>query len=323
MNGRIGIDLGGTKIEGIVLDPSGEVVDRQRQATPRNSYPETVRALIDLALRLDPTERFGIGIGTPGSWVPAAGVMQNCNSTWLNSRRLLPDLNQALGGRVRIANDADCFALSEAHGGSAEGREVVFGAILGTGVGGGVVVRGKLLAGPNGLAGEWGHTPMVHTKPPLPVRVCYCGRNDCVETFLSGPGLLQTHHVLWPEEVDGPQSGQAVYARAELAAAPGDWCSEGASSGEADEYVEHARATLRVWCRMLAANLARIVNTLDPHAIVLGGGLSQMTEIYPAVRGLMAAHVFGEVFETELLPPRFGAASGVRGAAWLWGPDER
>ena len=220
MNNRIGIDLGGTKIEGIVLGSGGEIVARERLETPRNNYSETVRALIDLALRLDPTEQVRIGIGTPGSWVASTGVMQNCNSTWLNRQPLLSDLNQALGGRVRIANDADCFALSESHGGSAEGRGVVFGVILGTGVGGGIVANGQLLTGPNGLAGEWGHTPLLQTEPALPSRACYCGRNDCIETFLSGPGLLETHHVLWPEEAEAPETAQAVYQRAELAEAP-------------------------------------------------------------------------------------------------------
>ncbi len=323
MSNRIGIDLGGTKIEGVVLGAGSEIVERIRVATPRNDYAETVRAITELALRLDPAGQAGIGVGTPGSWVAATGTMQNCNSTWLNQRPLLSDLNQTLGGRVRIANDADCFTLSEVHGGAAEGRGVVFGVILGTGVGGGIVVNGRLLSGPNGLAGEWGHTPLVQTEPALPSRICYCGRNDCVETYLSGPGLLATHHALWPEVSEPPRSGQAVYERAELSAAARGWWSDGVEIEAADGPVAHARAALRVWCRMLAVNLARVVNTLDPDAFVLGGGLSQMTEIYPVVRELMAPHVFGEVFETELLAPRFGAASGVRGAAWLWAQGER
>lgn len=324
MSDRIGIDLGGTKIEGIVLSDSGEIGERIRIETPRNDYQETVRAIADLVMRLDPSGQAKIGVGTPGSWVAATGTMQNCNSTWLNRQPLLLDLNRVLTGRVRIANDADCFVLSEAHGGSAEGRGVVFGVILGTGVGGGVVVDGHLLAGPNGLAGEWGHTPLVQTESALPSRACYCGRLDCVETFLSGPGLLQTHRVFWPEEVDPPGTGRAVYERAELAGAASHWWeTDIADRTGMDGWVGHARATLSAWCRMLAANLARVVNTLDPHAIVLGGGLSQMAEIYPVVRLLMKPHVFGDVFETELMPPRFGAASGVRGAAWLWEADER
>jgi predicted NBD/HSP70 family sugar kinase len=219
---------------------------------------------------------------------------------------------------VRIANDADCFTLSETHGGSAAGRSVVFGVILGTGVGGGLVVDGRLHSGANGLAGEWGHTPLVQTAPGMPSRLCYCGRLNCVETFLSGPGLLASHQQLWPEERERPDSAEAVYTQAAIRQAEVGW-QNGASARERSEsHVTRARATLSIYCEMLAANLARIVNTLDPHVIVLGGGLSQMTAIYPVVRGLMAEHVFGEVFETELVPPRFGASSGVRGAAWLW-----
>jgi fructokinase len=321
MIARIGIDLGGTKIEGIRLEADGEISGRLRRETPRNDYPATVAAIVDLALELDPARELKIGVGTPGSWVARQGRMQNCNSTWLNRKPLLDDLNRALDGRVRIANDADCFALSEAHGGSADGGGIVFGVILGTGVGGGLVVDGRLLAGPNGLSGEWGHTPLVQTEPGLPSRTCYCGRTDCVETFLSGPGLLLTHQTLWPQETDGPPSAQVVYERAALAAAPAEWW-------RLDDVPEpdaraRARVTLITYCRMLGANLARIVNTLDPHVIVFGGGLSQMREMYPAVRAFMAAHVFGEVFDTELRPPRFGAASGVRGAAWLWSASER
>lgn len=320
MRARIGIDLGGTKIEGIRLEPDGEVSERLRVDTPRNDYDATVTGIVALAERLDPDRLLKIGVGTPGSWVARQGRMQNCNSTWLNRRPLLDDLNNALDGRVRIANDADCFVLSEAHGGNADGGGIVFGVILGTGVGGGLVVDGRLLAGPNGLAGEWGHTPLVQTEPDLPSRTCYCGRTDCVETFLSGPGLLLTHQTLWSGEADGPVSAQAVYERAALAGAPADWWQLDDSSGS--DAQARAQLTLRTWCRMLAANLGRIVNTLDPHVIVFGGGLSQMLECYPAVRALMAGHVFGDVFDTELKPPRFGAASGVRGAAWLWSESE-
>jgi fructokinase len=254
--------------------------------------------------------------------------MQNCNSTWLNGRPLLTDLNQLLGGRVRIANDADCFALSEAHGGSGEGMTTVFGVILGTGVGGGIVVDGRLLQGPNGLAGEWGHTPLVQTESALPARRCYCGRENCVETFLSGPGLLAIHLTLWPAAADPPLSAEAIYRQADLASVALNWWNaadredDGAENGPESD-ARPARLSLLVWCRLLAANLARIVNTLDPDVIVLGGGLSQMREIYPVVRAMMEAQVFGEVFETELLPPRFGATSGVRGAAWLWAQDEQ
>ncbi len=320
MKARIGIDLGGTKVEGIRLEPDGAVSARLRVDTPKNDYPATVSAIVDLAGALDPDRRLKIGVGTPGSWVAARGQMQNCNSTWLNRRPLLSDLNAALEDRVRIANDADCFALSEAHGGSAGSEGIVFGVILGTGVGGGIVMDGRLVAGPNGLAGEWGHTPLVQTEPGLPPRTCYCGRTDCVETFLSGPGLLLTHRTLWAEENDGPDSAETVYERAALPADPGVWWDT--SDPSAPDARDRARLTLHTWCRMLGANLARVVNTLDPHVIVLGGGLSGMRAVYPAIRACMAPHVFGEVFETRLLAPRFGAASGVRGAAWLWGESE-
>jgi fructokinase len=311
---RIGIDLGGTKIEGILLEANGEISRRLRVDTPKNDYAATVDALVDMAHALDPTRSAKVGVGAPGSWIAARGQMQNCNSTWLNRRPLLEDLNQALEGRVKIANDADCFTLSEAHGGNAGGGGIVFGVILGTGVGGGLVVDGQLLAGPNGLVGEWGHTPIVQTAPELASRPCYCGRQDCVETYLSGPGLLKTHEALWRGEEPG--SARAVYQQAALDQAPIDWWLSADTEGP--EF--HARRTLGLYCEMLAANLARIVNTLDPHIIVLGGGLSQMSEIYPIVRTLMQSHVFGEVFDTVLKPPRFGAASGVRGAAWLWDP---
>ena len=320
MNPRIGIDLGGTKIEGVVLDEGGEVAERLRIDTPRDDYPATVGAIADLVAQLDPLGRWKVGVGAPGSWIAARSMMQNCNSTWLNRQPLLDDLNKALNGRVRMANDADCFALSETHGGSAAGDSVVFGVILGTGVGGGVVVEGRLVQGPNGLAGEWGHTPLMQVEPPLPPRACYCGRQNCVETFLSGPGLLATHQVLWP--ADTLTSARDIYLRARLAQAQPGWWSLADPTPEAADEASRARATIGSWCRMLAANLAQIVNTLDPHTIVLGGGLSQMTEVYPIVRALMAPHVFGEVFETRLLPPRFGAASGVRGAAWLWPAEE-
>ncbi len=308
MRARIGIDLGGTKIEGIRLEADGEISRRFRSDTPRDDYQATIKALVELVGRLDDGSA-RIGVGSPGSWIASLARMQNCNSTWLNGRPLLDDLNRALFGRVRLANDADCFALSETRGGSADGRNVVFGAILGTGVGGGLVVGGKLLQGPNGLAGEWGHTPLAHPAAGMPSRQCYCGRTDCVETWLSGPGLLASHRVLWPEEARAPEDGHEVYART-------------VTVGAESEEVSRARDTLALYCRLLAENLARVVNTVDPDAIVLGGGLSQMQEMYPVVRELMSEHVFGEVFDTRLLSPAFGASSGVRGAAWLWAADE-
>ena len=190
---RIGIDLGGTKIEGLLLGPDGAEVARQRLPTPRDDYPGTVRALADLSQRLvaRAAGEVSIGIGTPGTWVPQRRVMKNCNSTWLNGRALLDDVRAAIGPGVMLANDANCFALSEAVDGAAAGAGVVFGVILGTGVGGGVVVDGRVLAGANGLAGEWGHTPLPQLRSDVARRACYCGRVDCVETWLSGPGLAK------------------------------------------------------------------------------------------------------------------------------------
>ena len=311
---RIGIDLGGTKILGVVLEPDATISAEVRTPTPRDDYDDTLETIAGLVASLDPSSSLPVGIGTPGAWIPARGVMQNCNSTWLNGRPLKTDLEQRLGRRVRLANDADCFALSEALSGSAVGRGIVVGVILGTGVGGGIVVDGRLLKGPNGLTGEWGHTPMSGLDAAWASRRCYCGRVDCVETYLSGPGLLATHREQFPDETDPPADAAEVHRRAASLLAGDDWLHGGA----ADSAVTRARSTLGVYCRMLASNLAQIVNVIDPHAIVLGGGLSQMSQLYAPVRALMAEHVFGEVFETQLLAPRWGDASGVRGAAWLW-----
>ncbi|MEJ2088189.1 MAG: ROK family protein [Gammaproteobacteria bacterium] len=313
MGPRIGVDLGGTKILGIVLEADDSISKRVRVATPQGDYAATLSAIAAVVEALDGKGALPVGIGTPGAWIAGRGVMQNCNSTWLNGRPLLTDLQERLGLRVRLANDADCFALSEAVSGSAAGRGIVVGVILGTGVGGGIVVDGRLLKGPNGLTGEWGHTPIAGSDGTFAARPCYCGRSDCVETYLSGPGLLATHLERFPEEPEPPVDAAEIYRRAELSAAA-DWMRK----HEEASLQARARTTLGVYCRLLACNLAQIVNVIDPDAIVLGGGLSQMSELYSPVRALMADHVFGEVFETVLLPPRWGDASGVRGAAWLW-----
>jgi fructokinase len=319
MDARIGIDLGGTKIRGVVLEPDSGISRDIRRSTPRDSYGETLAAIVELALELDDSRQLSVGVGTPGTWLPGQGRMQNCNSTWLNGRPLKSDLEDRLGRRVQLANDADCFALSESLvGGSAAGRGVVFGVILGTGVGGGLVVDGQLISGPNGLTGEWGHTPISYIPDGLASRACYCGKENCVETYLSGPALLRTHLELWPGESDPSEDAKALYALADLQSAPG-WQLHDPSI---ETPVTRARSTLALYCRLLAASLAQLVNVIDPHAIVLGGGLSNMRDIYLPLRELMCEHVFGEVFETELLPPAWGDASGVRGAAWLSNPAE-
>ena len=321
---RIGIDLGGTKIHAVLLDGAGQVLSERRRATPRGDYDATVEALLNIARELDHEGALTVGIGTPGSLIPGARVMRNCNSTWLNGRPLLDDLTAVLGERVRIANDADCFALSEAHGGAADGAPSVFGVILGTGVGGGIVVNGELLAGPNGLAGEWGHAALPRLQPAaesslearLGSRQCYCGRLNCVETFLAGPALARTHLELWDEQLTAAE----IYARAGLDRQPlsaaGDPELPAAATTDAQG---RARLTLTLWCRQLARSLAQVVNIVDPAVIVLGGGLSNMRELYEPVRAVLGSAVFGGSGATPIVAPKFGAASGVRGAAWLFG----
>jgi fructokinase len=302
---RIGVDLGGTKIEAVVVDDNGTVEARQRIATPRNDYEGTLGAIAELVGVFD--RHVGqappVGIGTPGALEPSTGTMKNCNSTWLNGRPLLRDLIDRLGARVRIANDADCFALSEATDGAAAGARVAFGVILGTGVGGGIVVDGRLLSGPNGIAGEWGHTPLPYLRSDphadlegsLSDRDCYCGRVNCIETFLSGPGLVETHASIWGERL----TSEAIASRDDA----------------------HAAQTLELFLRQLARSLAQMINILDPDVIVLGGGLSQIEEVYRRVPELWSGYVFSTRVDTRLTPAVHGAAGGVRGAAWLWPAD--
>jgi fructokinase len=291
---RIGVDLGGTKIEAILLGDQGVTLARRRVATPARSYESTLRAIKDLVhqLECEAGARATVGIGMPGAISPKTGLVKNANSTWLNGSKLDRDLEAALDRPVRLANDADCFALSEATDGAAAGAGVVFGAILGTGVGGGVVIGGKLLAGADAIAGEWGHNPLPWpTDAERPGASCYCGRRGCIETFLSGPGLARDH--------GAGLDGAAV---ASLAGA-----------GE-----PAAIAALERYADRLARALATVVNLLDPHAIVLGGGLSRIAALYDVVPPLLERHVFSDRLAARLLPPRHGDASGARGAAWLW-----
>lgn len=292
---RIGIDLGGTKIEGIALDGSRELA-RVRVDTPRDDYEATVSAIVSLVGTLDGGGRGSVGIGIPGTMSPTTGVVKNANSVWLIGRPLLADLERRLARPVRIANDANCFAVSEAADGAAAGADVVFGVILGTGVGGGVVVRGRVIVGVNAVAGEWGHNPLPWPKDDeRPGPACYCGRSGCIETFLSGPGL------------------QGDYARptgqprtpAEIVAA--------AAAGE-----RAAAAALERYEERLARGLASIINVLDPDLVVLGGGLSNIDRLYTNVPRLWTPYVFSDAVATRLVKARHGDASGVRGAAWLW-----
>jgi fructokinase len=299
---RIGIDLGGTKIEGIVLSAAGLVVAGRRIATPREDYDGTVRAIAGLvsALEAETGTRGTVGVGTPGAISRATGAVKNANSTWLNFRPLHRDLERALGRPVRLANDANCFALSEACDGAAAGADVVFGVIVGTGTGGGVVVRQQVLTGPNAVAGEWGHNPLPWpSAEELPGDPCYCGLRGCIETFLSGPGLAADH----------ARMTGAGRSSAEIAAL--------AAAGDAS-----AEATLQRYEGRMARALASVINVLDPDVIVLGGGLSKLDRLYANVPAQWARWVFSDRVDTRLVAPRHGDASGVRGAAWLWPPQE-
>jgi len=296
---RFGIDLGGTKIELIALDRTGRELLRRRTATPRNDYPATVEAIAQL---LEGAERElgasgSVGIGTPGAVSRLTGRMKNCNSTWLNGMPLLEDLQRRLERSVRISNDANCFALSEATDGVAADAEVVFGVIIGTGCGAGIVVRGEVLTGPNAIAGEWGHNPLPWPRDDeRPGPACYCGKAGCLETWVSGTGLSR----------DLRAGGGPDLHTAELVqrAAAGDEACEAALQRLEDR---------------LARGLAQVINILDPDVIVLGGGLSNLARLYESVPRLWGQYVFSDSVQTRLVPPRFGDSSGVRGAAWLCG----
>ena len=295
---RIGVDLGGTKTELIAIDDDGSVRLRRRAPTPAGDYAATVALIAGMVTQAERElgVRASVGIGTPGSQSPVDGRMRNANSTCLNGQPLKQDVEAALGRTVRLANDANCFALSEAVDGAGRGADVVFGVILGTGVGGGVVVHGRVLQGANGVAGEWGHNPLPpgdDTGSHAPA--CYCGRHGCVETWLSGPALA-ADHLRTSGETAAPER---IVARA----ADGDAACE---------------ATLRRYEARLARALAGVINLLDPDVIVLGGGLSSIGRLYQRVPQLWAPHVFSDRIVTRLCPPLHGDSSGVRGAAWLW-----
>ncbi len=295
---RIGVDLGGTKTELIAIDDDGSVRLRRRAPTPAGDYAATVALIAGMVTQAERElgVRASVGIGTPGSQSPVDGRMRNANSTCLNGLPLKQDVEAALGRTVRLANDANCFALSEAVDGAGRGADVVFGVILGTGVGGGVVVHGRVLQGANGVAGEWGHNPLPpgdDTGGHAPA--CYCGRHGCVETWLSGPALA-ADHLRTSGETAAPER---IVARA----ADGDAACE---------------ATLRRYEARLARALAGVINLLDPDVIVLGGGLSSIGRLYQRVPQLWAPHVFSDRIVTRLCPPLHGDSSGVRGAAWLW-----
>jgi fructokinase len=295
---RLGVDLGGTKIEIVALDDRGTELLRRRVATPRNDYPATLHAVAALvgAAERELGVRCSVGVGAPGALSTASGNLKNSNSTWLNDRPLKQDLERALGREVRLANDANCFALSEAVDGAGEGRDVVFGVILGTGVGGGIVVRHHVLTGANAIAGEWGHNPLPFPRPEdQPAPPCYCGQHGCVETYLSGPGMARNHI---------QHGGQELDARAIVASA---------ASGDAVCAVTVARYEER-----LARALAQVINLLDPDIIVLGGGMSNIDSLYKNVPKFWTPFIFSDHVATPLVRNLHGDSSGVRGAAWLW-----
>ncbi|MGE0715799.1 MAG: ROK family protein [Alphaproteobacteria bacterium] len=298
---RIGVDLGGTKIEAIALDAAGRQRSRQRIATPAGDYEGTVRAVAAIVAAVEAAAgaRAGtalVGIGMPGAISPATGLVKNANSTCLNGRPFNRDMAAALGRPLRTANDADCLAASEAADGAGAGASTVFAAILGTGVGAGIVAHGRLVRGPNAIAGEWGHNPLPWPQDEeRPGPACYCGRRGCIETFVSGPGLERDFRAADPRPLDGP----AIVAAAEA----GDAAAADAMARYADR---------------LARALATVVNLLDPHVIVLGGGLSRVERLYREVPRRWGRWIFSDTVATRLEPARHGDASGVRGAAWLW-----
>jgi fructokinase len=299
---RIGIDLGGTKIEAAAVDRTGAVRVCRRIATPKGSYRATIEAITALvrAIELQIGEIVPVGIGIPGTISPITGLVKNANSTWLIGRPLQQDLETALGRPTRLANDANCFALSEATDGAAVGMQTVFGVILGTGVGGGITQGGRILRGANAIAGEWGHNPLPWPTPgEIPGPACYCGRSGCIETFLSGPALAADHRR------HGGRSLRAI----EIATL--------ATRGDAE-----CVASLGRYMDRLARGLASVINLIDPDAIVLGGGLSGISALYEQVPRLWERYIFSDNVVTRLLPPVHGDSSGVRGAAWLWREEE-
>lgn len=295
---RLGIDLGGTKIEGIALSDAGKELFRQRIATPQGDYAAILNSISALIKQMEAevAEKGSIGICTPGSLSPSSGLMRNSNSVCLNGKPLLTDIQAQLQRNVRIANDANCFALSEAVDGAASHASVVFGVIIGTGTGAGVVIDKKVLPGVNAVAGEWGHNPLPWPKDyELPGAECYCGKSGCIETWLSGPGIVRDHEI-----------HNNIFLDAET-------LDNKARFGD-----EEANETLQRYESRMARSLAHVINILDPDVIVLGGGMGNIKRLYKNVPEIWGDYVFSDTVNTKLLAPLHGDSSGVRGAAWLW-----
>ncbi len=294
---RIGVDLGGTKIEVIALDGQGQECFRKRVATPRE-YQATLDAIESLVNQVELTvgQKGTVGIGIPGVISPFSGLVKNANSTWLNGHPLDRDLSQRLGREVRVANDANCFAVSEATDGAAAGKEMVFGVIIGTGCGAGIAIKGKAHRGGNGIGGEWGHNPLPWmTADEFHSTDCFCGNKDCIETFISGTGFCRDYQAAGGDAINGTEIAQRM---------------------EQDEPL--AKAAFTRYVDRLARSLAHVINILDPDVIVLGGGVSNIQAIYPLLPDILPKYVLGGECQTLVVPNCHGASSGVRGAAWLW-----
>ena len=295
---RIGIDLGGTKIEVIALNEAGHELMRQRIATPASDYQKILQSIVDLIQTVEKTlkQTGSIGIATPGAASPITGLLRNSNTVCMNDKPVKHDLEVLLKRHIRMANDANCFALSEATDGAAAGESVVFGVIVGTGTGAGIVVNGQVLTGPNAIAGEWGHNPLPWPEDfERPGPSCYCGKKGCIETFLSGPGLALNYL----QHTNETLSSREIVQRAE----------------QSDTLAE---ACLQRYENRMARSLAHVINILDPDVIVLGGGMSNIERLYKNVPEQWSRYVFSDQVSTRLLAAKYGDSSGVRGAAWLW-----
>lgn len=297
---RIGIDLGGTKIEGIALNDKGDELFRKRINSPQDNYQNTLNAIVELVSEIEKSTQANgsVGVGIPGTVSPQTGLVKNANSTWLIGHPLKKDLESLLKRDIRIENDANCFVVSEATDGAAKDAEIVFGVIIGTGTGGGIYIRGQSIIGANAIAGEWGHNPLPWpNEKEYPGRKCYCGQLGCIETWLSGPGFERDHKEFNYLEQRVPAKEIIAYA---------------------EDKNEIAQASLERYEERLAKSLASVINIIDPDVIVLGGGMSNVKQLYSTVPCLWDKYIFSDHVMTQLLPPKHGDSSGVRGAAWLW-----